>query len=158
MLGYAKLIGAALVLVAIAGAVIYVEHLKAARDEALVQVASLQATNNELTAVHANDVKALADLAAAKAQSEAALLADAQQQRTVTDTVVQWKERVVHVKVASDACRAADARDAAVLDGVRDILAGAAAADPNGGSQGDAAAGAARGHPAAVPAGAAPKP
>jgi riboflavin biosynthesis pyrimidine reductase len=74
------------------GAFLYVQHLRSARDAALVQVATLQATNNELTAVHENDVKALADLAAAKVAAEAALTEDAARQRAVADTVIQRKE------------------------------------------------------------------
>lgn len=151
-ISYLKIAGVAAVVLALGGAVLYVEHLKAARDAALVQVATLQATNNELQAVHDNDVKAIAEITAAKAAAEAALTADAAQQQVVTNTVVQWKEKVVHVPVASTACRGADARDVATLDGLRHILT-AAAPHPDAGGQGAAAGGADSGHPAPGPAG-----
>jgi len=148
-LSYIKLGLGALAIAAAIALWLYVDGLKTARDEALAQVASLSATNNELAAVHANDAKALAELKAATTAAEAARVADAATQHVIRDSVVQWKEKVIHVPVASRSCSAASARDLAALAGVRGILAGTAAPDPNSGGQGATAPGADRGHPAA---------
>jgi hypothetical protein len=146
---YLKLAGLALAAAAVIGLGIYVMSLRSDRDEALVKAATLQATNNELTAVHDNDVKALAELEQAKAASEAALIADAKQQQRIVKTVTEWKEKVKYVPVPKSACRVADARDIAVLDGVRSILAGTASADPDANHQDPSPGGIAGGHPSA---------
>lgn len=126
-----KYIAGGLAILAVVGGLwAYVTNLKASRDAALAQVASLTATNNELTAVHQNDVAAIAALKTAETVAEAARTADVAAQAAVTSAVTQTKERVIHVAVPV-ASRAADARDLAVLDGVRNLIAPAASPDPN---------------------------
>ncbi len=146
-LAYLKIGGAVVIALVIAGAVALYEHTVAQRDQARAEVATLAATNHELEAVHANDVRALAELEAAKAKAEAAVVDEQARQAAVRSTVTQWKERIVHVALPPDACVGVNARDLATLDGVRNIVG--AAADPDANRQGDAAGAVAGGHSAA---------
>ncbi|MDR3438933.1 hypothetical protein [Telmatospirillum sp.] len=156
-LAYLKVGGAAVVALLIVAAVWYVGDLRTQVADGRAQIAAQTATINELDAAHQADQKALAELQAAKERDEAALTADAGQQQAIVQTVTQWKEKIIHVPVASDACRALDARDLAAFDGVRGLLAGSADR-ANTDSQDSAAGRTDGGHSAASSAGQPDKP
>ncbi len=116
-------IGAAVAVAAlIAAAVWYVGDLRTQVAAARGQISVRDATIDEQAAAARRNLRAIADLQAAKDLAEAALATDARQQQAISNSVSQLKEHVRYVQVSSDLCRAADARDTATLDGVRGLL------------------------------------
>lgn len=134
--------GLALLLI-VGGIALYVLNLRAEVSDAQAQVAAKAATINELQATNQANLQALADLRMADARAQLALATDATHQQSITQNTNLIRERVLHVPVPSETCRAADARDAAAIAGVRQLI-GAAPADPDPNHQGAAPAGAAR--------------
>ncbi len=120
-----------------------IESWRWGASETAAVTAAIEKTNK------ANE-KALADLRAEMKAASDAALADQAQQRVVTQTVVKWKDRIINAPLDPEACRPATARDLAVMDGLRAIIA---ASDPNPGAAGPAAPGADSGHTAPGPTG-----
>jgi hypothetical protein len=100
--------------------------------------------------INKENQQAIADLKAAMQAASDAALADQAKQAAIVKTEVKWKERLIHAPPTIEACRVSSPHDAAVLDGVRGILA---AVDPDAGGADPAAPGAVDGHPAAGPPG-----
>lgn len=113
-----------------------VESWRWGASETAAVTAAIEETNKA-------NAKAIADMRAEMQKASEAALADQAQQRVVTQTVVKWKDRLINAPLDPEACRPATARDLAVLDGLRAIIA---AADPNPGPAGASPTGADSGH------------
>lgn len=144
-LSYLKIGAMVAVALAIAGLFAWAQMERAGRFAEVAKNADLQATNNELLAVHDNDVRAIAELRDAAAKAAQAALADQTQQRVIVQTVTKWKERLVNAPPTLEACRAASPHDVAVLASVSAIIA---AADTDPSAANPAAPGVDGGHPA----------
>jgi hypothetical protein len=111
--------------------------------DARAATAAQSATINEQQATITADAEAYAALLRIKELDETVIAHTANAAASVRSALTIAETKVTHAKVPAD-CQSADARDAAVVDGLRRIIAAAPAAGANQGGQGAASGDAAR--------------
>ena len=136
ILTYIKLAAAGLVVALVIGVVIWVQSLRADLAQAHADMATRDATINEMSLAQTANLAAIARMEAANKLTQTAIIDDAQKAQATSATVTVWKEKVRNVPIPPNqkTCDAfVSPRDLALLDGLRDTLQPASGgADANG--------------------------
>lgn len=128
-LDYVKLAGLAVVAIAAAALYWYINSVQHERDAAKIafanaqaEIASKEATINELMSVHENDMAAIDQLRNDKLLRDKLILTLTDKQNSVTKTVIKYKDRINELPPTPAACNVLFPRDLATLDSVRELL------------------------------------